>query len=632
MWKKFELFLTPPNSPQRSVDSTDDQAPQMVPVAPSVSISALLTEFEDNEVVSRADTDVPDFDELNDVVYAELGMCPYNYDQRLISDCMWNGVGYKASAALRKAHKRTTSPQPRTPCHANGCVDPRNIFPYPVGPSPGSVRQKTANSQTSVPKRRTPVDGAETPSDSEEEIDVVTVEKGNNPATLKAKNTLSPKIVAAIVPNEDGKLAFVTNTGSSLSAKRLVRTIPQNSEGDRGRTKSKYHLLTTTTTSSNGHPTPRTVTTTLDQSKSTSQVTSKRHNADSSQGLMKMANPKLVMQRGSDSMSPVARFDKRILSLEGVSFCATNKVRQNSTTKDVNDFAETQCELDLLEQNDVALTAEFNLTNHKTNITPIEIKEETDATCNIRMQPPNKRRRKSEAPPKASPPGAGTETEQIRAAHNVLERQRREGLRTSFLTLRDNVPELQRQEKTPKVHILNKARDYCLELQRTEKNLLAEKERLMSLNQKLRDRLERSTNVLHPLRGLHHRESDLESDCEDAAIVSPMSSISSSLPPSPSVFSTGGYYIARRVSQDLSTPSQEVVLRLEPTVNPKCSNGKQVSDLVSALKQNNCQGGIRAFISPVRKSPDITNSRGSTPSDALSDGFESLSEEETAML
>lgn len=173
MWKKFELILTPPNSPQRSVDSGDDQAPQLVPVAPSETLANLsyLTN-EDNEVVNRVQTEVHDYDKPNDIIYAELGMCPPHnlYDQTLISDCMWNGVGYKASAALRRAHKRTSSPQLLTPCHANGCVDPRNIFPYPVGPSPASVRQKTSNLHTTLPKRRTPVDGAETPSDSGTDI------------------------------------------------------------------------------------------------------------------------------------------------------------------------------------------------------------------------------------------------------------------------------------------------------------------------------------------------------------------------------------------------------------------------------------------------------------------------------
>lgn len=166
VWKKFELFLTPPSSPQRNVDSGDEQAPQLVPVAPSFTLSDFdfLTELGINEAV---DTNVPDYDELNDVVYAQLGMSPYDSDnQTLISDCMWNGVGYKASAALRKAHKSTASTQSRTPCHANGCVDPRNIFPYPVGPSPAAVWQKTADQQTPLPKRRAPLDGAETPSDS----------------------------------------------------------------------------------------------------------------------------------------------------------------------------------------------------------------------------------------------------------------------------------------------------------------------------------------------------------------------------------------------------------------------------------------------------------------------------------
>uniref|UniRef100_A0A8C0HQS9 BHLH domain-containing protein n=2 Tax=Accipitrinae TaxID=8955 RepID=A0A8C0HQS9_9AVES len=52
-----------------------------------------------------------------------------------------------------------------------------------------------------------------------------------------------------------------------------------------------------------------------------------------------------------------------------------------------------------------------------------------------------------------------------RRNHNILERQRRNDLRSSFLTLRDHVPELVKNEKAAKVVILKKATEYVHSLQ-----------------------------------------------------------------------------------------------------------------------------------------------------------------------
>ncbi|KAK7915574.1 hypothetical protein WMY93_011335 [Mugilogobius chulae] len=67
--------------------------------------------------------------------------------------------------------------------------------------------------------------------------------------------------------------------------------------------------------------------------------------------------------------------------------------------------------------------------------------------------------------------------EERRRTHNVMERQRRNELKNCFMLLRDNVPELTRNDKASKVVILKKARDciYSLEedahrLQKKETN------------------------------------------------------------------------------------------------------------------------------------------------------------------
>uniref|UniRef100_A0A4W3ILR8 BHLH domain-containing protein n=1 Tax=Callorhinchus milii TaxID=7868 RepID=A0A4W3ILR8_CALMI len=77
-----------------------------------------------------------------------------------------------------------------------------------------------------------------------------------------------------------------------------------------------------------------------------------------------------------------------------------------------------------------------------------------------------------------------------RRTHNILERQRRNDLRSSFLTLRDQIPELVKNDKAAKVIILKKATEYVRSLQSEEHKLLSEKEKLKAKQQLLVKRLE----------------------------------------------------------------------------------------------------------------------------------------------
>ena len=76
-----------------------------------------------------------------------------------------------------------------------------------------------------------------------------------------------------------------------------------------------------------------------------------------------------------------------------------------------------------------------------------------------------------------------------RAQHNVLERKRRNDLKSSFHILRDHVPELNSQERAPKVVILKKATDYIWSLRRTHSKRQSELEQLQRTNDKLRKNL-----------------------------------------------------------------------------------------------------------------------------------------------
>ncbi|KAJ8397650.1 hypothetical protein AAFF_G00436490 [Aldrovandia affinis] len=84
-----------------------------------------------------------------------------------------------------------------------------------------------------------------------------------------------------------------------------------------------------------------------------------------------------------------------------------------------------------------------------------------------------------------SPRNSDSEDSERRRNHNILERQRRNDLRSSFLTLRDHVPELVKNEKAAKVVILKKAAEYVHSLEVDEHRLQLEKDRLQARRQQL---------------------------------------------------------------------------------------------------------------------------------------------------
>ncbi|XP_074471781.1 N-myc protein [Sebastes fasciatus] len=102
-------------------------------------------------------------------------------------------------------------------------------------------------------------------------------------------------------------------------------------------------------------------------------------------------------------------------------------------------------------------------------------------------------RSKRSASGDSSPRGSSdSEDSERRRNHNILERQRRNDLRSSFLTLRDHVPELAHNEKAAKVLILKKATEYVSSLETEETRLQQEKDRLQARRQQLMRRLEQA--------------------------------------------------------------------------------------------------------------------------------------------
>ncbi|XP_012554248.1 myc proto-oncogene protein 2 isoform X1 [Hydra vulgaris] len=78
-----------------------------------------------------------------------------------------------------------------------------------------------------------------------------------------------------------------------------------------------------------------------------------------------------------------------------------------------------------------------------------------------------------------------------RASHNVLERKRRIDLKRSFEKLRECVPNLEREEKAPKVVVLKKALMYILALKTEEKELTEQKRTLQKENEELNSKLKK---------------------------------------------------------------------------------------------------------------------------------------------
>ncbi|KAM6214530.1 myc proto-oncogene protein [Rhynchocyon petersi] len=94
-----------------------------------------------------------------------------------------------------------------------------------------------------------------------------------------------------------------------------------------------------------------------------------------------------------------------------------------------------------------------------------------------------------------SPRSSDTEENDKRRTHNVLERQRRNELKRSFFALRDQIPELENNEKAPKVVILKKATTYILSIQTEEHKLITEKDLLRKRREQLKHKLEQIRNA-----------------------------------------------------------------------------------------------------------------------------------------
>ena len=82
-----------------------------------------------------------------------------------------------------------------------------------------------------------------------------------------------------------------------------------------------------------------------------------------------------------------------------------------------------------------------------------------------------------------------------RGQHNLLERRRRDDLKSSFHRLRDIIPDVKRMERTPKVTILRKASDHILSTknQQIQMSLILEKHKV--IQNRLRNKIFNLSNI-----------------------------------------------------------------------------------------------------------------------------------------
>lgn len=363
IWKKFDLS-TPPMSPTREEDL--DLENVLIPL----SFGSDMMLFDDDHVESVKEVFPESPPDLNF----------QNLQSNLIQDPMWSDPP-KISDIGKEDEKKKTEKRLRCdscsrPNYSHStCVAPEDIFPYSIG---GAMSQTRVHSL-----------GIETPSDSEEEIDVVTVER-NYQLTVPVK-----------------------------------RKYDSDGESPTQKTKTK------------------TVTLTIQRKPIYTQTVGK----------------KSVKHTRVDCPTDVHNYSLPVTSLKRVHSLPSSPVTTKYSKK---------------------LKREHSI--------PSELRKVVQ-----KLKPVSSASSSCSSSRNSSDSEEYCETGK-RTQHNVLERKRRTDLKMSFFRLRDAVPELEGQERAPKVVILRKAANYIHHLNSDHKRyeremdeLKAKKEKLKRTLAKLRD-------------------------------------------------------------------------------------------------------------------------------------------------
>lgn len=378
IWKKFDM-PTPPLSPRH--DSDNDLELENISMPFDIDTADLLL-FDDEEVANEVLKEVvstfpesppdPDIDSLESSLQSNL-----------IQDIMWSAPFKtlefnKPSAKDQKQRMRCNSCS--APSFNTACVAPDEVFPMETA-QPSATNIGGAMSQTRVHNL-----GIETPSDSEEEIDVVTVEKHLQQVTVPSKRK------------------YRSDEESSSEQNRGTKTVTLTIEHKPGFTAQTVTKCTA-------------------------------------------VRPKV------DCPTDVHNYSLPLTSLKRVHSYPSSPITYKSKKL----------------KRDLSIPSELRKVAQKL--------KSSIGSCS----------RNSSDSEEMCESGKRTQ-------HNVLERKRRTDLKNSFFHLRDSVPELEGQERAPKVVILRKASQYINRLideqkrqEREIEQLRLKKEKLQRHLAKLRD-------------------------------------------------------------------------------------------------------------------------------------------------
>uniref|UniRef100_H2Y5Q5 Transcription regulator Myc N-terminal domain-containing protein n=1 Tax=Ciona savignyi TaxID=51511 RepID=H2Y5Q5_CIOSA len=242
IWKKFELLPTPPRSPEHFNPMDSDPDPAFESAMNDIDFSIIKDSVDDLSPV-QSQTNLNQSSNLANKQDQQANDSDMSYN-KLIKDCMWNGFGHKPhSEVSRNGRLRNSSPGSQRYSAATGCVDPRTVFTIN---STCEVRRLSPVANMSTKKR---IDSIETTSDSDEEIDVVTVDKANPKNTTRTTTlgvvSQGRKYVGTLVARQNGKHRQLELVTTGLN--RLQDNKTPNEEQNRGRSKAKVQIEQVTT-------------------------------------------------------------------------------------------------------------------------------------------------------------------------------------------------------------------------------------------------------------------------------------------------------------------------------------------------------------------------------------------------
>jgi len=324
---------------------------------------------------------------------------------------------------------------------------------------------------------------------TEEEVDVVTVEKNASTSTTQSTPVGvicdNGKLLSTLLQKNNGaqpQLKLVT-TGTN----RLESTITNQQNRIRSNKTKSTPAMSMVITSSSGTKTLNLQLKCVPviNSNSTQAGMKRKVNSSGDQEtnavvhLMKLTptSPKSIVSDVKEEEEVIGGGKRRFLSLEGISMVSNtgiNRVRNEVTPtikSEINSSPTTSFPMQTLKNERLSSVAS---TERKK-----AARKYTKKTTSAPYETPTSSPESSSGDSPSSPSRrkisggrfSGSEEGSIRAAHNVLERQRREGLRNLYGELRVLVPQLADLEKAPKVTILTKAKEYVDELKQNSMKL-----------------------------------------------------------------------------------------------------------------------------------------------------------------